>query len=115
MSLLVAGAWKRRIAALMWVLALPLLGHAQGYPNRPIRLVLPFSAGGAADVPARILSQKLSEGLGQQIVVDNRPGAGGTIGAEVFYQNTPEQGSAFMKQESIKWPKLVKDSGARIN
>jgi tripartite-type tricarboxylate transporter receptor subunit TctC len=56
---------------------------AQGYPARPVRLIIPFSAGGAADVPARILTQRLSDGLGQTIVVENRPGAGSTIGAEV--------------------------------
>ncbi len=90
MSLPVVRVWKRCIATLMWVLALPLLGHAQGYPNRPIRLVVPYSAGGAADVPARILSQKLSEGLGQQLVVDNRPGAGGTIGADLVAKARPD-------------------------
>ncbi len=55
---------------------------AQNYPNRPIRLVVPFSPGGAADVPGRILTQKMSEALGHQVVVDNRPGAGSTIGAD---------------------------------
>ena len=57
-------------------------GLAQNYPNRPVRLVVPFSPGGAADVPGRILTQKMTEALGQQVVVDNRPGAGSTIGAE---------------------------------
>ena len=90
MSFHVTGVWTRSISALMLVLALPLPGHAQGYPNRPIRLVVPFSAGGAADVPARILSQKLSEGLGQQIVVDNRPGAGSTIGADLVAKARPD-------------------------
>lgn len=56
--------------------------YAQAYPHRPIRLIVPFSAGGAADVPGRFLTQKLSETMGQQVVVDNRPGAGSTIGAE---------------------------------
>jgi tripartite-type tricarboxylate transporter receptor subunit TctC len=56
--------------------------HAQNYPNRPVRFVVPFSPGGAADVPGRILTQKMSEALGHQVVVDNRPGAGSTIGAD---------------------------------
>jgi len=57
-------------------------GSAQNFPNRPLRLVVPFSPGGAADVPGRILTQKMSEAMGHQVVVDNRPGAGSTIGAE---------------------------------
>ena len=72
------------------VLALPNPTRAQSYPVRPIRLVVPFSAGGAADVPGRILTQKLSEALGQQVVVDNRPGAGSTIGAEQVAKAPPD-------------------------
>ena len=64
--------------------------HAQNYPNRPIRLVVPFSPGGAADVPGRILTQKMSEALGHQVVVDNRPGAGSTIGADQVAKAPPD-------------------------
>ena len=53
-----------------------------GYPNKPIRLIVPFPAGGSVDVTSRALAQKLSEQLGQQVVVDNRPGAGGNIGMD---------------------------------
>lgn len=55
--------------------------HAQGYPNRPVRLVLPFAAGGVADVTARIVADKLGEKLGQRFVVENQPGPGGIAAA----------------------------------
>jgi len=59
-------------------------GHSQqGYPTKPIRLIVPFPAGGQTDVVARTISQKLSESFGQQVVVDNRPGAAGSIGVDI--------------------------------
>ena len=56
---------------------------AQGYPERPVRLIVPLSAGGSADIVGRQIAQKLSEKLGQQFVIDNRPGAGSLIGTEI--------------------------------
>jgi tripartite-type tricarboxylate transporter receptor subunit TctC len=72
-------------------------GHAQsrdatdGYPNRPLRLVVGFSAGGPSDIIGRVLAQRLSEPLGQPVLVDNRPGASGNIGAE-FVARAPADG-----------------------
>src|SRR4051812_25563182 len=56
--------------------------HAQAYPNRPIRLLVPFPAGGPVDVMGRLIAQHLSTALGQQVIVDNRPGAGSTLAAK---------------------------------
>ena len=56
--------------------------HAQGFASKPVRLIVPFPAGGGSDVVGRIVAMKLSDVLGQQVVVDNRPGAGGSIGTE---------------------------------
>ena len=63
---------------------------AQTYPTKPVRLVVPFPAGGATDILARTIGQKASDKLGQSIVIDNRPGAGGTIGSDQVAKSAPD-------------------------
>jgi tripartite-type tricarboxylate transporter receptor subunit TctC len=70
---------------------LPALAGAQGdFPNRPVRLVVPFPPGGATDVVARLLALRLSEGLRQQVVIENRPGAGATLATDQIAKATPD-------------------------
>jgi tripartite-type tricarboxylate transporter receptor subunit TctC len=64
--------------------------RAQDYPNRPIRIVVPFSAGGAVDGPMRAVAQELSKRLKQQVIIDNKPGAGATIGSEIVAKSAPD-------------------------
>ena len=70
--------WSKCLA--LSLLALGLNAFAAGYPEKPIRMIVPWSPGGGSDVTGRIIGAKLSEALGQQIVIDNRPGAAGNIG-----------------------------------
>jgi tripartite-type tricarboxylate transporter receptor subunit TctC len=64
--------------------------NAQEYPTRPVRVIVPFSPGGAVDGPMRVIAQELSKRLGQQVVVENKPGAGATIGTEVVARALPD-------------------------
>jgi tripartite-type tricarboxylate transporter receptor subunit TctC len=66
------------------------IAFGQGYPNKPVHVVVPFTAGSATDILARTYGQKLSEMWSQPVVVDNRPGAGGTIGAAVVAKSAPD-------------------------
>ena len=63
---------------------------AQQYPSKPVRLVVPFTPGGSSDIVARLIGQKLTELWGQQFVIDNRPGAGGAVGAEAVARAAPD-------------------------
>lgn len=82
--------WHRAsfAAALLLTVSVPIA--AQNYPVKPIRFVVPFAAGGATDVMARVFGQKFSESWGQPVVVDNRPGAGGNIGSEAVAKAAPD-------------------------
>ena len=79
-----------RILALVFITMFSTGSFSQAYPSRPIRLVVPLSAGGFADTPARMLAPRLSEQLGKPVIVENRPGAGGTIGWESVAKSPPD-------------------------
>src|SRR5437667_7302006 len=70
--------------------ALSCFAWAQAYPARPVRLIVPFGPAGATDITARLIGQWLSERLGQQFVIENRPGAGSNIGTEAVVRAAPD-------------------------
>ena len=69
---------------------LPAITAAQSFPTRPIRFIVPFAPGGATDITSRVIAPRLGDRLGQQIVVDNRPGAGSIIGTQILARSTPD-------------------------
>ena len=85
--------------------------HAQpsaNWPNRPIRILVPYAAGGSTDILTRLLAQKLSEELGQQVVVENRGGAGGTLGTASFVASNYDDHyflrGGFHNYHGLSWP-----------
>ena len=87
--------WRKRVLRVLAVLGgcavlWPLGAQAQTYPAKPIRMLFGFAAGGAGDISARMLSQRLSEALGHNVVVENRPGAGGAIADDAVAKSAPD-------------------------
>lgn len=91
-----SSAWRRAVAAVSLAVAVPALLAAPGafaqdnWPSRPITYVVPFAAGGTTDVLGRLIGQKLSSRIGQTVVVENRPGAGGNIGSDYVAKAAPD-------------------------
>jgi tripartite-type tricarboxylate transporter receptor subunit TctC len=84
---------KRRSALLAAALTTCMMASAwaqSGYPDRPIRVILPYAAGVSPDIVARLVAERLSPALGKPVIIDNRPGAGGMIGAEVAATMPPD-------------------------
>ncbi len=79
-----------RIMLATLLFAAAVAAGAQGYPAKPVRIIVPFAPGGGVDFTTRLLGQYLAEPLGQQILVDNRPGAGGTVGTEIGMKSLPD-------------------------
>ena len=90
-----------RLFVACMLLTLSFGAHAQSYPNRPVKLIVADAAGGAPDQLARMLAEKLSAGLGQPVVVDNRAGAGGALGAEVAAKSPPDGYTLLMTTSAI--------------
>ena len=86
------------LPAVVWI---ALAAHAQTYPMKPVRIIVPFAPGGATDIVTRILAQKLTEAWGQQILVDNRAGAGGNVGGELAARAPADGYTLFMTSGSI--------------
>ncbi|MBK6004696.1 tripartite tricarboxylate transporter substrate binding protein [Ramlibacter ginsenosidimutans] len=117
----VARQGRRRASVLLAaVLAATAFAHAPAsaqaaYPNRPLRIIVPFSPGGATDTLARIVGQKLTEAWGQPVVIDNKPGAGGNIGAEAGARAAGDgytltlAAAGFMAVNPSIYPKLAYD------
>ena len=80
----------KKTASFVALLCIAFGAHAQNYPVKPLRLIVPFPPGGGTDTMARTLGPKLSEGLGQPVLIDNRGGAGATIGTEVAAKSPPD-------------------------
>jgi len=82
--------WKQVCIAALITLFFPISVLAQAYPSKPIKMIVPFAAGGTTDIVARIIAQKMSESMGQPVTVDNRGGAGGAIGADMMAKAAPD-------------------------
>jgi tripartite-type tricarboxylate transporter receptor subunit TctC len=89
------------IALAIMIGAAPLAAGAQDWPNRPVRVIVPFAPGGSTDVAARLAGEFLSRALGQQVVVENRPGANGNIGIEAVAKSPPDGYTLLVSPEAL--------------
>src|SRR4051812_19674149 len=77
------------------------VAQAQSFPSKPVRLIVPLAPGGPSDILARTIAAKMSEGLGQSVVVDNRPGAGGVVGTDIVAKSPPDGYTLILVSNSL--------------
>lgn len=104
---------RRRLLALAPAVALPRAGRAQGgeWPTRPVRFIVPFAPGGPVEIPARFLAEQLSRTLGQPVVVETRPGAGGALGIQAVLAANDGHTLLFTTSSVAILPALMRDPG----
>ena len=90
-----------RLLSLLLLAAAANFACAQGYPNKAVRIIVPFPPGAGVDIVTRAVSGRLAEALGQQVIIDNRAGAGGILGAEVAAKAAPDGYTVFMATAGI--------------
>ena len=93
-------SWIRKFISAIALCAVQAAAWGQAWPAKPVRVVVPFTPGSATDIMARVVSEKLSSQLGQPAVVENRPGAGGTIGAALVVKSEPDGHTLFVHSSS---------------
>src|SRR5258708_654518 len=95
---------RRALVALLALAALTFGVAAQDYPSRPITLIVAFPAGGGVDTVGRLVAQKLSVALGQQVIVENKAGAGSVIGSRVAAKSTPDGYTLLLMTTGLSLP-----------
>src|SRR5258706_10656824 len=88
--------WRLTMAIALGALTLPTFAAETAFPNRPVRMLIPYPAGGGLDLPGRAVAQKFADSTGQQMVIDNRGGAGGLIAGEIVAKATPDGYTLFL-------------------
>ena len=126
----------RCLLAIACAMLYPAWASAQAYPAKPLRMIIPFPPGGPTDLMGRMASDRLSRGLGVQVIPDNRGGAGGNIGFELCAKSPadgytvcmmtvaqgalasgmpPEEFAGFVKREAEKWSKVAKAAKVQVD
>ncbi len=103
-------AFKRLFLLIMLIVACASVSAQEGYPSKPVRFIAPYPPGGSSDVLARVLAQKMTDTLGRQVIVENRPGAAGNIGHEIAAKSAPDGYTILLttKSQLVNNPYLYK-------